>query len=415
MSPKPEDSTPASRPSETAPGSIVIPQITIGAFCETSGVANAAGAAASDRRMQRTRMSVQMGGLPAAIELYRSSPTPNLIIAESSADEATLFGQLEALAEHCLTSTRVLVVGHRNDVTLFRDLLERGVSDYVVAPVDVVGLVGTIARLYRESGAQRLGKLCAFIGTRGGAGSSTVAHNTAFAIAGEVGRDVLLADLDLPFGTVGLDFNIEAPHGILDAIHEAGRLDDVLLDRLMTMRTERLNLLTPPLALGGAYDLRETEFDELAELARSSARLTVLDLPHMWTSWVRRRLIDADEVVITATPDLASMRNLKGILEFLKNARPHDAPPKLVLNQIGLPKRAEIKPAAFAEAVGLQLQAEIAFDAKLFGGAANNGQMIGEVAPRSSPARAFAELGLGLVVAREAKVERRGLKRLLKR
>ncbi|MEF2073083.1 AAA family ATPase [Consotaella aegiceratis] len=386
---------------------VVVPQIAIAVFGDDPGLKASAEAALGDRRMQRTRMSIHPGGLGAAIDVYNQAPTPNLIVVESDAEDEALFARLETLAEHCLTSTKVIVVGRRNDVSLYRELLTRGVSDYLVTPVDIAALINSVARLYRSSETLDIGRVCAFFGARGGVGSSTVAHNTAWALANELDADVLLVDMDLPFGTVGLDFNTEAPQGILDVIRDVDRLDGVLLDRLSVSRSDRLNLLTPPLSLDDAYDLEEREFDRLLEVVRSSARLTLLDLPHMWTGWVKRLLSDVDEIVITAAPDLANMRNLKGILEFLGESRPNDDPPKLVLNQIGIPKRPEIKPAAFASAVGIDPAETIRFDAKLFGLAANNGQMIREVSKNSKVAQGFQRLGQSISPAKQKTVSRK--------
>ncbi len=92
-------------------------------------------------------------------------------------------------------------------------------------------------------------------------------------------------------------------------------------------------------------------------------------------------LIAADEIVIVATPDLASLRNAKNMIELARHARPNDAPPRLVINQANMPKRPEIPAKDFAETVGVEPLAVLGFDAALFGQAANNGQMLLELAP----------------------------------
>jgi pilus assembly protein CpaE len=87
--------------------------------------------------------------------------------------------------------------------------------------------------------------------------------------------------------------------------------------------------------------------------------------------------------VIVATPDLASLRNAKNIIELVKQSRPNDTPPRLVLNQVGQPKRPEIPVKDFAETMGFEVSAVLPFDPLLFGTAANNGQMLMEVGPKS--------------------------------
>jgi pilus assembly protein CpaE len=114
---------------------------------------------------------------------------------------------------------------------------------------------------------------------------------------------------------------------------------------------------------------------------RRTSPFLVLDLPHVWTSWLKQTLLASDDVVIVAAPDLASLRNTKNILDLMKASRPYDSPPCVALNMVGVPKRPEIPFKDFAEALGADPVASLPFDPALFGMAANNGQMIGELAP----------------------------------
>ncbi len=115
-------------------------------------------------------------------------------------------------------------------------------------------------------------------------------------------------------------------------------------------------------------------------------------VPHGWQPWIKASLLAADEVVIVATPDLTSLRNAKNIIDLIKAARPNDAPPRLVINQVGVPKRPEIPAKDFAETMGLDPSAIIAFDPALFGQAANNGQMVMEVAPKAPVTESLRQL-----------------------
>jgi pilus assembly protein CpaE len=222
-------------------------------------------------------------------------------------------------------------------------------------------------------------------------------------MARQFGSDVILADLDLAFGTAGLDFNLDPPQGIAEAVFGSDRLDEVLLDRLLAKCEDHLSLLAAPAALDKVYDFGEGAFEQVLEIVQSNVPSVVLDLPHMWSSWVRRTLIAADEVVITATPDLANLRNAKAIADLLKAARPNDAPPKLVLNQVGVPKRPEIKPDDFAAALQLTPIAVIPFDPLLFGTAANNGQMVAEASAKTAVGEVFTDIAQVVTGRKELK------------
>ena len=67
---------------------------------------------------------------------------------------------------------------------VYRELLRRGVSDYIVAPVKVSQVIESISSVYTDPETGPVGQVIAFVGAKGGAGSSTVCHNTAFSIAG---------------------------------------------------------------------------------------------------------------------------------------------------------------------------------------------------------------------------------------
>ena len=119
---------------------------------------------------------------------------------------------------------------------------------------------------------------------------------------------------------------------------------------------------------------------------RSTAPYVVMDLPHVWSAWMRATLLAADDVVIVAAPDLASLRNTKNLVDLIRRGRPNDAPPHLVVNQVGLPGRPEIPLKEFSKALDLEPALVMPFDSKLFGQAANNVQMIFEVNAKAKPA-----------------------------
>ena len=398
-----------SRPAGEAPAIPPVPRITVQAFCETPEIAGVMNEAMADRRMNRAHVKVHMGGAPAAVEAYRVAPTPNLIVIETAGDRDTLVAHLDRLAEYCDSGTKVMVIGRLNDIVLYRELIGRGVSDYLVAPFSVIDLVRAVSHLYSHGATTPVGRVIAVAGAKGGVGASTLAHNVAWSISRSFDIVTSIVDLDLPYGTAGLDFNQDPPQGIAEAVFAPDRLDANLVDRLLSKCTDKLSILAAPAVLERAYDFGETAFDGLLDILRATVPVVVLDVPHGWTAWSRRALIGADEVIVTAAPDLANLRNAKNLVDVLKTARANDAAPKLVLNGVGLPKRPEIAVADFAKSLEMQPTAVVPFDAKLFGTASNNGQMIGEVEAGGRTAEIFAELGRGVMGRTEP---RRGKKTL---
>jgi pilus assembly protein CpaE len=386
-----------------------VPRISIQAFCETQDVAAIIQAAIADRRMNKAHVKLHMGGAPAAVEAYRSAPTPNLIVLEATHDRDALVGYLDELSQFCDAGTKVIICGKVNDIVLYRQLMLRGVSEYLVAPFGVMEFVQAVSNLYTAPGASPVGRVVAIIGAKGGVGSSTIAHNVAWSIASGLDTSTIIADLDLGFGTAGLDYNQDPPQGIAEAVFAPDRVDANLVDRLLSKCSDNLSLLAAPATLDRLYDFPETAFDSIIDVVRASTPCIILDLPHAWTAWTRRMLIGADEVMIVAAPDLANLRNAKNILDNIRSARPNDHQPKLILNGVGLLKRPEISVADFTKTVELEPIAVIPHDAKLFGAAANNGQMIAEIDAKSKVAEIFGDLARVITGKAELRKAKRGL------
>ncbi len=399
-------------PAMDLPGEEIIaplPRITLQAFCETPAVAATMQAAVADRRMDKAHARIQMGGPAAAVEAYRTAPTPNIIVLETVSDPATLVSHLEALSESCDAGTKVIVVGHVNDVQLYRDLIRRGVSEYLIAPLGTLDLLRSLSELYVAPDARNLGRVIAVMGAKGGVGASTVAHNVSWAIARHLDASTVIVDLDIAYGTAGLNFNQDPPQGIAEAVFAPERLDSNLLDRLLSRCSDNLALLAAPAVLDRTVDLDEDALEQLLDLLRASVPCIVLDVPHQWSSWVRRTLLSADEIVVVAEPELASLRNAKNLVDLSRATRPNDAVARLVLNQVGMPKRPEIAAGEFAKALGVEVLCAIPFDAQLFGTAANNGQMIAEVQAGGKASEAFTQIASALTGRGEAKRSRRSL------
>jgi len=363
-----------------------VPRITIHAACDRPEIADIVAGIAADRRMARAEISVEAGGIDAAVTRFASQASPNLLILDTLQQGPAMLHSLDRLAQVIEQGTKVVIIGAVNDIGLFRELMARGVSEYIVPPMQPIDLIRTVCGLYVNPDKPFAGRVIAVIGARGGVGASTIAHNLAWSIAERQDVGATLLDLDLSFGTAALDFNQDPPQSIADALMAPDRVDDIFLERVTTKQTQRLQMLTAPATLEREFELDPQSYELVIERVRRTSPYVVLDLPHTWNSWVKHTLLAADDAIIVAGPDLASLRNTKNILDLLKATRPYDQAPNVILSMIGVPKRPEIPLKDFAEALGAEPVAQFAFDPALYGMAANNGQMVGEVAAQSKSA-----------------------------
>jgi pilus assembly protein CpaE len=394
-------------------GARAIPAIAAQVFCETTKTAQLIGAVAEDRRMSQATVEVHEGGLEAGIAYMRSNPTPNLLILESSAPNATMIAQIDELASHCDEGVQVMVIGATNDIGLYRQLMTRGVSEYLVPPVTPVQIVRSISNLFADPDAPFVGRSISIVGAKGGVGSSTIAHNLAWALSENARVNTALIDLDLSFGTTALDFNLDNQQTVADALLAPERVDDAVITRLLSKATERLSLFTAPASVSQVMDLPSEAYTTVINGVRRVMPYVVLDLPHAWNSWTYETLLGSDEVILICQPDLASLRNGKNIVDQLTAERPNDNPPRLIMNMMGVPKRPEIPVKDFAAAMGIEPDTVLPFDPQLFGNASNNGQMISETDPAAESSIAIDNLA-GLLTGREIVPEQKSfLKKIM--
>ncbi|MAN46712.1 MAG: AAA family ATPase [Alphaproteobacteria bacterium] len=398
---------------DRAGGDSMLPAISIKLFYERDETRQLLETCANDRRMGRATVESIPGGIPAAIAYMSENPTPNLLLIESSDSAGQVLREIDQLAEHCDETVKVMVIGSVNDIMLYRQLIARGVSEYLVPPFEPLQIIRSIGELFHNPDAPFVGKQISVVGAKGGVGASTIAHNLAWALAENVKVSTTLVDLDLSFGTTALDFNQETPQTIADALLAPERADDAVVERLLAKPTERLSLFTAPATINQIMDIPDESYSMVIDVVRRNVPYVVLDLPHVWSAWMLETLVASDEVIVVCQPDLASLRNGKNFIDQLKAKRPNDNPPRLVLNMSGVPKRPEIPVKDFAAAIGVEPEIILPFEPELFGTAANNGQMISETDAASKSSQAIDHLACTMSGRTIEPVEKSFFKKLL--
>ena len=317
-----------------------LPRVSVDAFFETRDFEGVLNVAARDWRMAKVRLGVYRGGTTAAVHRYGSAPSPALIIIETKEEHGgSLVSDLEILAGVCDVATNVIVVGHTNDIELYRKLVSGGVSDYIVMPLDALQVISALSAVFSGGKPLTLARCTAFLGACGGVGSSVLAHNVSHTMSKTFSSgDVVLIDLDVPFGTSELNFDRQESGGLLEALLDPDRLDSVLIERLLQDVGNGLYLLSTTTGFDRAAVVPASAYGTVVRAVRESVSRVVVDMPHVWHDWVLDILTICDDVVITAVPTLSGLRNTKNILGLLKEKRPNDSAPFLIINQVGMKK-----------------------------------------------------------------------------
>lgn len=374
-------------------------------FCERDGATAGTANVLEHQRLGAASIDVCEGGLEAAIAAYERTASPELLIIESNCSPEQFFTALDSLAAQCEEHTKLIIIGQINDVHFYRALLRRNVSDYLISPLAPGQLAASIRSALQPDGETATGRMISVIGAKGGCGASTICHNLGWTLAEFMHADTIIADCNLAFGTLGLSFNQDSGHGLASALAAGSKLDGAMMEKLLARCSDHLSLLTTAGLLDGAAEIRSASALHIASLLQQTARISLFDIPCRWQNWTRSMIELADDCIVVAEPDLINLRNAKSLFDAIRNSRGNGGPPLLVMNKIGVPRRPEISVKEFAGALDVTPALVVDFDARLFGMAANNGLMIGEVSPRSSITasfRRFANLLAGQVSSKSA-------------
>jgi pilus assembly protein CpaE len=257
------------------------------------------------------RSLIMRGGIAKAIEYLSEQRSPHLLIVDISRIDLPL-SQIHTLADVCEPGTAVVALGDHNDVGLYRDLIDAGVSHYIVKPLTRGLLIKALTRKPNAgegARALKLGKMVSFIGARGGVGATTLACNLAWYLANRQSRRVALVDLDIQHGDCSLTFNIHPTPGFREALANPLRLDPLLLDRIMTQHGERLFLLGSEEPLQDNVQFPASGIDALFSILRSQFHYVIVDVPRIATPAYRRALEIADRRVIVVDQTMRAMRD----------------------------------------------------------------------------------------------------------
>lgn len=288
---------------------------------------------------------VRRGDMKAATQYIMEATSPELLIVDVSGSNLPL-SDIQNLAQHCEPRVHVIVLGDKNDVGLFRELVSLGVTDYIVKPLTRELLQRSVEKalgLASTSTAPtlRTGKLVAVTGARGGVGATTLLANVGWLLADREGRRVTLMDVDLHNGSLGLMMDVKPTRGLRDGLENAGNVDELYVERLLTAHSERLSVVCGEVDPDDAvkYDLAAAQ--SLVETLRTRSHYVLVDVPRRPDPIFQHILKLADVRIIVADQTLGSVRDM------IRQIRPADGGTAaqramLVVNRRSQPSKGDI-------------------------------------------------------------------------
>jgi pilus assembly protein CpaE len=308
---------------------------------------------------------VKAGGIAKAGRAIDGAHPPSVLLVDI-ADEAEPDAAIGDLARRCGPGTRVLAIGTANDVTLFRRLVLRGVSDYLLKPVSSEVLADALRRAVRNeadaSDQKRRARVHAVIGARGGVGASTLCLGLGWVFNKEHKIQTALVDLDLHFGNLPLSVDLEPGRGLRQALEHPERTDGLLLASAMVKDEDGMPILAGEEPLEDLLHFEADGANALMDALAQDYDCLLVDLPRTLDGAARHVLATADAVVVVTDLSLSALRDAFRIKGLVKTLGGPDA--ITVANQVGALHRGEIGRAEFERGLGMPLDFVIPFDAK---------------------------------------------------
>ncbi|MGN7160720.1 pilus assembly protein CpaE [Sphingomonas sp. SAFR-052] len=329
---------------------------------------------------------VLKGGLRNAVQTLAVSASPNVLFVDLS-ESGDPLNDINGLAEVCEPGTIVIATGQVNDVRLYRDLIASGIHDYLLKPLHPDMVRDSIVQAHAllnapkvaEATVERPHCATAVIGTRGGAGASTVATSLAWLMGEQEKRSTALLDLDVHFGTGALALDLEPGRGLTDAIENPSRIDGLFIERAMVRAGERLSVLSAEAPINAPIETDGSAFYQLQEEMRNAFECTIVDLPRAMLVNHPHLIEEVQTTVIVTEMTLAAARDTIRLLSWLRSNAPH-VKVVLLANRVHPVGAQEISRKDFEGSIERKLDFVIAFDGKLAAQAAKLGKPLAEAA-----------------------------------
>lgn len=357
--------------------SVLLPAARVDVYALDDATAEHTQGLAGDWRFARVGLQVNRAGIEAAIEHYGQVASPELIIIETNDISDHFISQLGQLAGVCAGGTDAVIIGPKNDVHLYRSLVEMGIKDYLVRPVATTDLVKVIARTLVEKRGLSGSRLVSVIGSKGGVGTTAIAQILAWNVSEGLKQKTMLLDVAGSAGSLGISYGMEPSATLTEAVRVGGAGSDDDVKRICQAATEQLSLLVcggePMLADPADADGVETLVNRLMQ----KYPVVVLDLSRATQAVQKRMLSRAASIVLVSTPMLSALRNTRSLLNEIKTLKGALKDVDLVMNMQGMAGAEEVPAKDIKAALGVEPAAIIPYQPKIFAGSEALGKPVG--------------------------------------
>ncbi|MAE50988.1 MAG: type II secretion protein ATPase [Micavibrio sp.] len=345
----------------------LLPQSRVAVFSRDKGTLEAARSIQNDWRFARVEVQVEEGDVQTATQAYSEFKSPDILIIQTDTIDEGFVPQLEGLAAHCDEGTEAIIVGPDNDVNLYRKLIDMGVRDYLVRPVVTDILAEVIAKTLIDQHGVTGSRLVAFIGAKGGVGTSTIARNFGLVLSNDLGQKTMLVDASGGWSSHPVGLGFEPSTTYKEAAKAADSLDEDSLARMMFKVNEKYMTL----ATGGDVMLepiiKPPQMEALLEMLMVKYPAVIADISASSPELRKLILSRANDIVLVSNATVSCLRLARSLIMEIKDIRGgEDDEVSLFLNMHGLAPANELSSGDILKAMELEVDGTLPFDPKTF-------------------------------------------------
>ena len=349
--------------------------------------------------------------------------SPSHVVFDIGTRGRDVLAEIDALAQQCEAGTRVVAVGDTNDIQLYREILGRGVLDYLpnpaaidavikalTAPAITAPTVAAPATVAAPTPAKKSEKrVVVVMSAASGDGASTIALNTAHAISQLAGGNTVLVDMDYQFGMVAKNLALQNQYGIGDLFDHPERGVDTILIKRMVANYGKLDVITAPPELRYLPSVNAEAIRDLIATLSANYDNVIIDLPHVWLPWVTVAMQQSTHLVLVAQLWLKSVSHAARMMRAFREIGVQAGRVTAVINRSGAKFKEAIDAKDFERVCGVPIRHTVANDIKTIVAAEASATTIMEL-PASDLSKDMERIARGLLgmSVPEAVEEKRG-------
>ena len=309
----------------------------------------------------------------AAGKISDGTRSPEFLLVElTGKNHEEAFANLDKLANSCEPDTKVIVLGDIDALSFYKELMNMGVSEYLLNPLKIHQLerVTTPKAAEEKKEDNKLSsrnkadcKLITVSGTRGGVGASTIAINLAKTFSDRQ-YPTLLLDFDTDFGVIPLLLDIEPNRGLIDALEKPERVDALFLDRVTCKVSDHLFVIGAEKPLSDFARVNEKAAQVLFDLLRSRFAYVVIDIPRIDVT--NHYMLQHSENIVVTELSIPGLRDTMRIYDLINDTLANKKV-TLVANKTGINKKFETPLKNFESGLGRKVDFAVPFEAEIYG------------------------------------------------